>query len=139
MPQYTNYAMPSDYGITPVSATSTTTTAGGKTPGAGQGANKAPGYPDKLDGALSDSATIPETTNNKKRRPSMAKALVILGLSKKSNSASNLAHGKRFGFARSEEIGVLPELRNRNLSPPGGSGDSSGGDEKQLPKPRYFK
>ena len=139
MPQYTNHVTPSDYGISSVSA-ATNSSANNSTSktnaSSGQPGNKAPGYPDKLDGALSDSATIPETTNNKKRRPSMAKALVILGLSKKSNSASNLAHGKRFGFARSEEIGVLPELRNRNLSPPGGSGDSSGGDEKQLPKPR---
>jgi hypothetical protein len=76
------------------------------------------------DGALSalpmaTSSILPDNnSNNKKRRPSMAKALVILGLSKKSNSASNLVHGKRFGFARSEEIGVAPELRNRNLSPP---------------------
>ena len=40
---------------------------------------------------------------------------------------------KRFGFARSEEIGVVPELRNRNQS--SGSGESSGADDKQ-PKPR---
>lgn len=97
-----------------------------------------PKVSEKTDGTLSDSAltnpisTIPETLNNKKRRPSMAKALVILGLSKKSNSASNLTLGKRFGFARSEEYGVMPELRNRNLSP--SSGDSGAEDKK----PRYF-
>jgi hypothetical protein len=48
---------------------------------------------DKKDGTLSDSAlTNPLTTteNNKKRRPSMAKALVILGLSKKSSSTNNI-------------------------------------------------
>lgn len=66
-----------------------------------------------------------------KRRPSMAKALVILGLSKKSNSASNLTMGKRFGFARSEEYGVMHELRNRNLSPPS---DGASQDEKNKPK-----
>jgi hypothetical protein len=69
--------------------------------------------------------------NNKKRRPSMAKALVILGLSKKSNSASNLALGKRFGFARSEEYGVVPELRSRSTN----AGDSSNEDK---PKQRYY-
>ncbi|CAF5120896.1 unnamed protein product, partial [Rotaria socialis] len=42
-----------------------------------------------------------------------SKALVILGLSKKTNSASNLGYGKRFGFQRSEEIGVQPHLRSR--------------------------
>ncbi|CAF0795590.1 unnamed protein product [Brachionus calyciflorus] len=88
---------------------------------------------EKNDGTMSDSAltnpmnSLPETAN-KKRRPSMAKALVILGLSKKSNSASNLTNNKRLGFARSEEYGVMPELRNRNLSP--SSGDSSAEDKK---------
>ena len=95
---------------------------------------------EKADGTLSDSALTNSVTNqqensqnannNKKRRPSMAKALVILGLSKKSNSASNLS-SKRFGFARSEEYGVVPELRSRNSSPAGG--DSSDGEQK--PKP----
>ncbi|RNA23148.1 regulating synaptic membrane exocytosis 2-like isoform X2 [Brachionus plicatilis] len=87
---------------------------------------------EKNDGTMSDSAltnpmnNLPETAN-KKRRPSMAKALVILGLSKKSNSASNLTSNKRFGFARSEEYGMLPELRNRNLSP-------SSADEEKKPR-----
>lgn len=46
------------------------------------------------DGTMSDSAvTITEGAPGKKRRPSMAKALVILGLSKKSNSTNNLALG----------------------------------------------
>ncbi len=91
---------------------------------------------------MSDSAltnpptTAPDNPANKKRRPSMAKALVILGLSKKSNSASNLAYGKRFGFARSEEYGVVaPELRNRTLSATA-SGESSGNEDK-TPKPTY--
>ena len=104
---------------------------------------------EKTDGAMSDSAlTNPNASSvapadnnnnpaNKKRRPSMAKALVILGLSKKSNSASNLAYGKRFGFARSEEYGVTaPELRNRTLSATA-SGDTSGNEDK-TPKPRYI-
>jgi hypothetical protein len=59
---------------------------------------------EKNDGTLSDSALSNPMTSmisenaNKKRRPSMAKALVILGLSKKSNSASNLAYGKINSF-----------------------------------------
>jgi hypothetical protein len=95
------------------------------------------------DGTVSDSAlTNPQGeaaaaggggAGGKKRRPSMAKALVILGLSKKSNSANNLTLGKRIGFARvSEEYGVTPELRNRNLSPPGSV--DSGGEDKP---PKY--
>ncbi|CAF1649418.1 unnamed protein product [Adineta ricciae] len=44
-----------------------------------------------------------------------SKALVILGLSKKANSSSNLGGGKRYGFQRSEEVGVQPHLRNRTL------------------------
>ncbi|CAF2510404.1 unnamed protein product [Rotaria sp. Silwood2] len=68
------------------------------------------------DGTLSDSVLSTQPESNKKRRPSMSsKALVILGLSKKTNSASNLGYGKRFGFQRSEEIGVQPHLRNRTL------------------------
>lgn len=88
------------------------------------------------DGTLSDSVlTSQGGDSNKKRRPSMSsKALVILGLSKKTNSASNLGYGryrrgllsaaamiddvcagKRFGFQRSEEIGVQPHLRSRAL------------------------
>lgn len=47
------------------------------------------------DGAVSDSVLSNQTESNKKRRPSMSsKALVILGLSKKTNSASNLGYGK---------------------------------------------
>ncbi|CAF0942842.1 unnamed protein product [Rotaria sp. Silwood1] len=66
------------------------------------------------DGTLSDSVLSTQPESNKKRRPSMSsKALVILGLSKKTNSASNLGYGKRFGFQRSEEIGVQPHLRSR--------------------------
>ncbi|UJR09234.1 hypothetical protein I4U23_013480 [Adineta vaga] len=69
------------------------------------------------DGTLSDSVlTSQPGESNKKRRPSMSsKALVILGLSKKTNSTSNLGYGKRFGFQRSEEIGVQPHLRSRTL------------------------
>ncbi|CAF1216277.1 unnamed protein product [Rotaria sordida] len=68
------------------------------------------------DGTLSDSILSTQPESNKKRRPSMSsKALVILGLSKKTNSASNLGYGKRFGFQRSEEIGVQPHLRSRTL------------------------
>lgn len=47
------------------------------------------------DGTLSDSVLSTQPESNKKRRPSMSsKALVILGLSKKTNSASNLGFGK---------------------------------------------
>jgi hypothetical protein len=47
------------------------------------------------DGTLSDSVLTTQPETNKKRRPSMSsKALVILGLSKKTNSASNLGYGK---------------------------------------------
>ncbi|CAF3463069.1 unnamed protein product [Rotaria socialis] len=68
------------------------------------------------DGTLSDSILSTQPESSKKRRPSMSsKALVILGLSKKTNSASNLGYGKRFGFQRSEEIGVQPHLRSRTL------------------------
>ncbi|CAF1657069.1 unnamed protein product, partial [Adineta ricciae] len=69
------------------------------------------------DGTLSDSVLSSQPgESNKKRRPSMSsKALVILGLSKKTNSTSNLGCGKRFGFQRSEEIGVQPHLRSRTL------------------------
>ncbi|CAF0948351.1 unnamed protein product [Adineta ricciae] len=68
------------------------------------------------DGTLSDSALSTQSESNKKRQPSMSsKALVILGLSKKANSSSNLGGGKRYGFQRSEEVGVQPHLRNRTL------------------------
>jgi hypothetical protein len=91
------------------------------------------------DGTVSDSGQADGgAAGQKKRRPSMAKALVILGLSKKSNSANNLTMNKRFGFARSEEIGMTPELRNRftnrNRDP---SVDEEQKDESsQEPKPR---
>jgi hypothetical protein len=49
------------------------------------------------DGTLSDSVLSTQPESGKKRRPSMSsKALVILGLSKKTNSASNLGYGKYF-------------------------------------------
>ncbi|CAF2707840.1 unnamed protein product [Rotaria sp. Silwood2] len=67
------------------------------------------------DGSVSDSILSSQTDSNKKRRPSMSsKAFVILGLSKKANSSSNIGC-KRYGFQRSEEIGVQPHLRNRAL------------------------
>ena len=89
----------------------------------------------RSDGTVSDSILSTQLESDKKRRPSMSsKALVILGLSKKTNSASNLGYGKyffccemsmesnmiyvigkRFGFQRSEEIGVQPHLRSRTL------------------------
>ena len=48
----------------------------------------------RQDGALSDSILSSNADSSKKRRPSMSsKALVILGLSKKANSASNLGLG----------------------------------------------
>ncbi|CAF3542722.1 unnamed protein product [Adineta steineri] len=68
------------------------------------------------DGTVSDSALSSQSETNKKRQPSMSsKALVILGLSKKANSSSNLGCAKRYGFQRSEEIGVQPHLRSRAL------------------------
>ena len=49
----------------------------------------------RQDGTLSDSGLSSQPESNKKRRPSMSsKALVILGLSKKANSASNLGISK---------------------------------------------
>ncbi len=68
------------------------------------------------DGTVSDSGLSSHGDVNRKKRPSIhSKAFVILGLSKKANSASNLGYGKRCGFQRSEEIGVQPHLRNRAL------------------------
>ncbi|CAF1429769.1 unnamed protein product [Adineta steineri] len=91
---------------------SSTTATGDKIINIG-GANKTD---PRNDGTLSDSVLSSQGEPNKKRRPSMSsKALVILGLSKKANSASNLGYGKRFGFQRSEEIGVQPHLRSRTL------------------------
>ena len=57
------------------------------------------------DGTVSDSVLSNQAESNKKRRPSMSsKALVILGLSKKTNSASNLGYGKhRKRKSRGEE------------------------------------
>ncbi len=47
------------------------------------------------DGTLSDSVLTSQPESNKKRRPSkQSKAFVILGLSKKANSSSNLGYGK---------------------------------------------
>ena len=85
----------------------------------------------QLDGTVSDSNSAAQIEGaiggNKKRRPSMAKALVILGLSKKSNSTNTLAMGKRLVFPRSEEIGMTPELRNRFTSR--GERDPSANDD----------
>ncbi len=55
----------------------------------------------KTDGTLSDSALSSSTNvgDSKKRRASMAKALVILGLSRKSNSSCDLTHGTSSMFA----------------------------------------
>lgn len=50
----------------------------------------------KNDGTLSDSVLTNQPESSKKRRPSMSsKALVILGLSKKTNSTSSLGQGKQ--------------------------------------------
>jgi hypothetical protein len=68
------------------------------------------------DGTVSDSILSSQPESNRKRRSSkQSKAFVILGLSKKANSSSNLGYGKGSGFQRSEEIGVQPHLRNRAL------------------------
>ncbi|CAF1114513.1 unnamed protein product [Rotaria magnacalcarata] len=67
------------------------------------------------DGTVSDSALSSQSELIKKQRPSMSsKAFVILGLSKKANSSSSLG-SKRYGFQRSEEIGVQPHLRSRAM------------------------
>ncbi len=97
----------------------------------------------KEDGTVSDSATSQtEQTGAKKRRPSMAKALVILGLSKKSSSANNLALGKRLVFPRSEEVGMTPELRNRFTQrgerDPSADTEDKKNDGSDQPKPRYL-
>lgn len=69
----------------------------------------------KNDGTLSDSVLSNQTESNKKRRPSMSsKALVILGLSKKTNSASNLGHGK---LTRIDEIIVMIDVQLREYFP----------------------
>ncbi|CAF3784330.1 unnamed protein product [Rotaria sordida] len=71
-------------------------------------------FEQKNDGSVSDSILSSQTESSKKRRPSMSsKAFVILGLSRKANSSTNI--GKRYGFQRSEEIGVQPHLRSRTL------------------------
>ncbi|CAM4895992.1 unnamed protein product [Rotaria socialis] len=68
------------------------------------------------DGTVSDSALSSPSELIKKQRPSMSsKAFVILGLSKKANSSSSLGSNKRYGFQRSEEIGVQPHLRSRAM------------------------
>ncbi|KAI3390151.1 hypothetical protein SNEBB_001824 [Seison nebaliae] len=69
-------------------------------------------------GYLSDTAATATSTapNTKgKRRTSVAKALVILGINKKSQSASNLGQ-RRLGFNRTEEIGIPDKLMSRSLS-----------------------
>ena len=70
------------------SALATTTTANVSNTKTGKGEQR-------NDGTLSDSALSTQSESNKKRQPSMSsKALVILGLSKKANSSSNLGGGK---------------------------------------------
>jgi hypothetical protein len=57
--------------------------------------NKTTKSDQRQDGTLSDSVLSNQMDPNKKRRPSTSKkALVVLGLSKKANSTSNLGHGK---------------------------------------------
>ena len=71
---------------------------------------------DKKDGTLSDSALtnpLSTTENNKKRRPSMAKALVILGLSKKSNSTNNITISNYFTFKLNFKYLKLANFLNR--------------------------
>jgi hypothetical protein len=118
---------------TDTTATATSTAAGGTTTGAAA-TTTATGISASSTELMNAGVGGAPGAGKPKRRPSMAKALVILGLSKKSNSASNLTLGKRFGFARSEEYGVMPELRNRHLSPPAGSADGTPGGEDKKPK-----
>ena len=119
---------------TDTTATATSTAAGGTTTGAAATTGTATGISASSTELMGAGVGGAPGAGKPKRRPSMAKALVILGLSKKSNSASNLTLGKRFGFARSEEYGVMPELRNRHLSPPAGSADGTPGGEDKKPK-----
>jgi hypothetical protein len=49
----------------------------------------------RTDGTVSDSVLSSQSESNRKRKPSVqSKAFVILGLSKKANSSSNLGYGK---------------------------------------------
>ncbi|XP_041466556.1 regulating synaptic membrane exocytosis protein 3-like isoform X1 [Lytechinus variegatus] len=68
---------------------------------------------EKNEGSISDSAAEQGSMEGKKRRGSIAKVASLVGLSKKSNSTSNLAGKKpRASIQRSEE--VLPmEMRDR--------------------------
>ncbi|XP_071479939.1 regulating synaptic membrane exocytosis protein 3-like [Diadema antillarum] len=68
---------------------------------------------EKNEGSISDSAAEQSSFEGKKRRGSIAKVASLVGLSKKSNSTSNLAGKKpRASIQRSEE--VLPmEMRDR--------------------------
>jgi hypothetical protein len=78
--------------IQPSTASTTTTTPAEKATNPSGTSSK---VDPRNDGTLSDSVLSSQPESNKKRRPSMSsKALVILGLSKKTNSASNLGLGK---------------------------------------------
>ncbi|KAI8764624.1 regulating synaptic membrane exocytosis protein 2 isoform X3, partial [Biomphalaria glabrata] len=65
---------------------------------------------DQNDGSVSDSAVTTSVTEGRKRRPSIGhKMAALVGLNRRSSSASQLAGGgkKRSSFQRSEEIGPV--------------------------------
>ncbi|XP_071804300.1 regulating synaptic membrane exocytosis protein 2-like isoform X2 [Asterias amurensis] len=70
---------------------------------------------DRNEGSISDSAAETNLQEGKKRRASIGyKMASLVGLSKKSNSTSNLAGKKpRSSIVRSEEVGFAAEMRNR--------------------------
>ncbi|XP_022091190.1 regulating synaptic membrane exocytosis protein 2-like isoform X3 [Acanthaster planci] len=70
---------------------------------------------DRNEGSISDSAADTNIQEGKKRRASIGyKMASLVGLSKKSNSTSNLAGKKpRSSIVRSEEVGLAAEMRNR--------------------------
>ncbi|KAL5014871.1 hypothetical protein ScPMuIL_009141 [Solemya velum] len=74
------------------------------------------GY-DKNDGSISDSALNASVTEGRKRRPSLSsKVANLVGLSRRSSSASMLTEGKKkTSFQRSEEVGAAGDLRGHML------------------------
>ncbi|ELU13906.1 hypothetical protein CAPTEDRAFT_224324 [Capitella teleta] len=77
---------------------------------------------EKTDGSISDSAISLSVTEGRKRRPSLGyKVKALVGLSRKSNSTSQLTGGIGRGtgkkgkaaFVRSEEVGAAAEMRRQ--------------------------
>lgn len=72
---------------------------------------------EKNDGSVSDSALSVSITEGHRRRPSLGyKMAALVGLSRKSNSTSQLSGGGKKGkasFQRSEEVGMSADMQNR--------------------------